>query len=116
MSESTQKRFEEQLHTNTHVEEKTTNKENYSNDAPVYAKVEGTPFHVIGEKEKGYILVSGTYQLTEYLETPEKAIEYLETHTWEIVITLITMVIHMTKKIENYELNKKMDPGHTDLG
>lgn len=105
MSQSIKKPLQDLLNTQNSTEETPTNKENSSNEAPVYEKVEGTPFHVVGNKETGYILVSGTYQLSEYRNTVEEAIDYLESHTWEIVITLITMVIHMTKKIENHEAN-----------
>lgn len=105
MSQQTKKPFQELLNTQNSTEEIPTNKENSFNEKFTYKKLENTPFHIIGDDEKGYILVSGTFQLTEYMSTPNLVEEYFDTHPWEICITLITMVIHMNKQIETFNGN-----------
>lgn len=105
MSQSTKKPLQDLLNTQNSTEETNTNKENSSNDGSIYAKIEGTPFHIVGEITKGYIGVCGTFQITEYLKSPEEVENYIDTHTWEVCITLITMVIHMNKQIETHENN-----------
>lgn len=103
MSQQTKKPLQELLNTQNSTEETNTNRPNYSEGHYTFDRVEKTPFYIIGDETRGYTLVSGTYQLCEYMDTKEEVIEYFNNHPWEITITLVTMIIHMTAQIKEHE-------------
>lgn len=52
-------------------------------------EIEGTPFWIIGEEEKGYFLSFGKWKLTEDLATKEDVFLHLTTNKWEIILKMI---------------------------
>ncbi|UIB81446.1 hypothetical protein [Flyfo microvirus Tbat2_116] len=52
-------------------------------------KVANTPFTIVGNREKGYMLTLGVYKLTDYVETMEEVRELLVKDQWNITIRLV---------------------------
>lgn len=73
------------------------NKENSSEDTQLIERenIKNTPFIVVGNEEKGYILTLGKFKLTENMPTKEEAIALLYTDKWHIILRMIT-TIHET--------------------
>lgn len=80
------------MNTLNNVEE--THKENYS--LIMREKIEKTPFHIIGDEEKGYFIALGKYRVTEPTKTPEEAIQKLDIEKWNILVDVITIIITAT--------------------
>lgn len=78
--------------------------ETHNNESHLITRnpVENTPFAVVGNNENGYFLTMGKYRLTDNFQNEEDVIYYLENNTWEIIVTLMTAIIHasQTHKIE----------------
>lgn len=60
----------------------TTNKEIFSIEP-----IEGTPFASI-QAEKGHAVVIGNQVISDWCETKEKAIAYLDNNKWDVIMTL----------------------------
>lgn len=74
------------------------NKENYSEEDTELIKREAipnTPFFVVGNDEKGYIITLGKFKLTENEETKTAAIDKLITDQWNIIFRMVT-TLHET--------------------
>ena len=73
-----------------------------------YEAIEGTPFHVTGSDEQGYILTVGKYRVTEPTTTIEEAIAKLDNDTWLIVSRLIAAYIHFDKHDSKANLTEEI--------
>lgn len=52
--------------------------------------VENTPFQVVGNDEKGWIITIGRFKLTENRPTKIEALQELQIRPWAITLRLIT--------------------------
>ena len=67
-----------------------------------YSKqLEGTPFRINKTEQDTYFLTCGEYQLTTTFETPDEATDYINTNRWELILTLIHIVLHKNNLITN---------------
>lgn len=71
-------------------------------------KIKGTPFTLNGNEEQGYILTLGRYRLTEATNTPEEAIEKLDSEPWEIVSRLVSAYIDFEKRLKTEIITEQM--------
>lgn len=55
-------------------------------------EVVGTPFHVIGNEEKGYFLSIGKYRLTENRKTKDDALAEMNSNMWNIMMNLCIII------------------------
>lgn len=106
MSQSTRKPLKEQLNTQNSTEETATPREDCSKEKiHTYEEIPYTPFYVVGNPEKGYIAVCGTYQLTPYMKSKEEIVEYVNSQPYELLITLMSMVITKHEELKNIDKN-----------
>lgn len=69
------------------------NKQTYSRH-----KIEDTPFTVVKTPE-GCILTTGDYKVSQIIfENKEKAVEYINTKPWELLVTVINVVMAMNQR------------------
>lgn len=101
MSESTRKRFAEQLHTNTHAEEKIENKEISSNEnLKTFELIKNTPFYVSGDPETGYVGIMGRWKITDNFNTPEEVCIYVNAQPWELLITVMATILDVMQEMK----------------
>lgn len=55
-------------------------------------QLDGTPFNLIKQENK-YFITIGNYQLTPQYNTEEEAIQDIQYNQWNIIITLIDLLI-----------------------
>lgn len=86
----------------------TNNKENY----PLLERitVENTPFTILGNKELGFKLTWGRFNMSEALKTEEEVIQWAETHHWELTMGMVHIYV------ENYHKLKEGFKEIEDLG
>lgn len=65
--------------------------------------VEHTPFHVIGNEEKGYFLAIGMHRLTEPKESQHEAIECLDKDFWNILTNVVIAMQRLVLEAEKKE-------------
>lgn len=75
------------------------NKSNWGSGEPSNAdkliereKIEGTPFWIVGTKDKGYRTVLGKWQITEIHETKQKLLDWMTENYYTIILTMIIVV------------------------
>lgn len=81
-------------------------------------KVEGTPFWIIGDKEKGYFLIMGKHKLTENLQSPTVVRKYLDDNAYDIIFKMVLGLITDIKADElaaKREWTKKNTEIETDV-
>lgn len=79
-------------------------------------QVEDTPFWIVGNKEIGYCLTLGKWKISEYMETMEAVLEYIEKENWKLILTLIGVVIEdMTSDEIRKEMKKRVHINQTEL-
>lgn len=84
----------EQLHTQTNAGTQESHKENSSSEKLVEREqIGGTPYWVVGNKDQGYMVTFGKWQMTEREETMEKALEYYEKNEVNVVLTTAIILI-----------------------
>lgn len=107
MSQSTKNASGELLRSQNSTENKSTPNKPSPDYEHTFEKIPYTPFNVVGDNEKGYMAICGAYQLTDRMKTVNDVVEYVNSQPWELIITLMTMVIHTTKEIESKQsINK----------
>lgn len=62
--------------------------------------VKGSPYWIIGDKENGYFLTFGKWQLTERQKTKLDVVLYLEDNKWDIILKTILCVIDPDSKLK----------------
>lgn len=70
-------------------------------------EIEGTPFRLVGNKEKGYFIAFGKYKLTETEETKTAATNKLTTNQWDVLTALITSCIEATEEYKQSQSKTK---------
>lgn len=65
---------------------------NSDNNTELIERVQllNTPFHVVGNKDTGYMLTLGRYKITDIVPTRVEAIELLATEQWNIITRVVT--------------------------
>lgn len=72
-----------------------TPKHDYNSELINRERIEGTPFTIIEDKEKGYYITMGNYLITHPTKTKTEQIEKLHhLETWNIILTMIIIVIN----------------------
>lgn len=97
------------LQTNADVSQ---NKENSNSELVERHEIPNTPFHIVGNKEKGYFLTLGKYKISDTYKTEEELFEDVDKQHWNITLRLITTVHEaiMTKIGEEFmQTEKKQD-------
>lgn len=89
--------LEENSHNNSHSGEKELTVLN--------RMIEGTPFMMRWEKEKGYSWGMAGIKIGEWKETEEEMLNDIKKITWEKIIGVITIVVDATIKMK--ELQEK---------
>lgn len=102
MSQSTTLTQKELFNTQLNVEE--THKQNSSLIRRTH--LEKTPFTLIEKEEGQNFITFGRHRLTQIHDTPEKAIDELETNFWEIIANLIIVLIEMREQELINEITK----------
>lgn len=87
----------ELLNTQTSAEE--TDKQN-SGELITRWKVENTPFTMVWEDGKGWMLAMGEYRVTEYYKTDDELETILKEKNWDFLTTVIAIIIEQTNKIK----------------
>ena len=87
--------------------ENSENNKNYSEKelTVLNRMIEGTPFMMRWEKEKGYSWGMAGIKIGEWEETEEEMLEDIKEITWEKIIGLVTIVVDATTKMK--ELQEK---------
>ena len=62
--------------------------------------IEGTPFMMRWEKEKGYSWGMAGIKIGEWQESEEKMLEDIKEITWEKIIGVMTIVVDATMKMQ----------------
>lgn len=68
--------------------------------------IPGTPFHVIGMKDKGWFLIMGNYKITEDYATKDEAINQLAESHWNIILNLTSIAVETINKIKHDNTTK----------
>jgi len=68
-------------------------------DRETWQYVEGTPFHVKGNKNNGYVATMSNYILTEPKETIQEVEDYVRSKPWELMVTVINIVMNIRETI-----------------
>lgn len=90
---------QELLNTQLNVEG-ISNKENSNYELVSTEAIEGTPFHVVGEEEKGYFISLGRYRVSEVQKTKDEALEELYKNMWYIIMNVIITTVDILKENE----------------
>ena len=69
--------------------------------------IDGTPFIMRWEKDKGYSWGMAGIKIGEWQESEEKMLEDIKEITWEKIIGVMTIVVDATMKMQ--ELTKKAE-------
>lgn len=72
-------------------------------------QIDGSPFWAIGNKEEGYMLTFGKWQLTEKLPGTLDVIQYLEANKYDIILKMILCIIDPAT-IKNQQIIKNINP------
>lgn len=83
--------------------EETPNNSNSSELTIERIKIEGTPFWIIGRKDKGYFIIMGDTKLTETVETKEIAMEKLIKEQYNITFRMIGTIVEKMIQEEKKE-------------
>lgn len=86
--------------------EETQNKENSSNELIERIKIEGTPFWIIGQREKGYFAVMGENKITDTRTTAKEVQEDLVKEQYNITFRMIGIITE--KMIEEILTSEKI--------
>lgn len=97
MSEKKNLKMADLLNTQSGAE-KNRNKEELNTPLIVRNRIDGTPFHIVGNEEVGYFLTMGRYRLTDHYDTITEAETALERDFWDIILHMIITVIDIDKK------------------
>lgn len=68
--------------------------------------IDGTPFAVIGSKEKGYFLILGRRRITEVMKTKEEVLKYIDEQSWYLTTQLIIAIIEDKDELLKMAKNK----------
>lgn len=90
----TQKQGSEQSHANAEQTHKQKSNSKYE-----FEPVENTPFTLYGSKEEGYIVLMGSYRLTEKM-TKKEALEDAQKMEWNRILQVIMAVLDTAKNEE----------------
>jgi hypothetical protein len=58
-----------------------------------------TPFWLVGNEEKGYIIVMGKHRISDYYQTKEDAELSINTQMWKTILNVIAIMLEDTGKI-----------------
>lgn len=78
---------------------------NSSNEIHHREQVPNTPFWIIGNETKGYILVMGKHKLTETKQTPDAVKKLLKNDLYNIMLKMMIAIFETISQINN-ENNK----------
>jgi hypothetical protein len=79
------------------------NKENSSEQLVEREPIEGTPFYMMGNNEKGYSVVMANYKLSPVQPTKEDVLRYMNDNLWNFTIN----VIHVCMELKDYVNQQK---------
>lgn len=63
-------------------------------------QIAGTPFRLIGDKDKGYCIVLGEHRLTDIVRKKQQAIDFMEKKHW-LFLTNVTIAICLETNKQN---------------
>lgn len=69
--------------------------------------IENSPFTLIKNEKEEYFIVMGNYRITEIHNSKEEAITYLMRNTYNVILTMITIVHEKLKEMENNNNNNQ---------
>lgn len=78
---------QELLNTQNNVEESLPSQQ--SSEMAEMDVIEGTPFTVVGNEERGYFIAIGKFRISEVKPTREEAECLLSTDRWNVIVNLI---------------------------
>lgn len=104
MSNTTQPKHADILHTQENIKE-THNKK--SNSLITHEPIEGTPFAITGASDKGYFLRLGDYRLTQDYKTTEEVRKILHTEMWDILIKVIAIILEKNTQQITEDIRKR---------
>lgn len=84
MSNSITLKHAEQLNIQNNAEQNSNSNSSLIEREPV----EGTPFWIVGNSEKGYIGVLGKYQITENQTNKQEVLNYIDENMWKVVMII----------------------------
>lgn len=88
MSDLTEKTELEKLNTQSLTEEK-NNSESGEEYKEEHKEINGTPFHLSGNEEKGYFLRLGDFQMSPRFKTEAEVGGYINSNKWNIILGMI---------------------------
>ena len=92
------KHTQSELQSQTNAEE-LTNKNSSNEPVETWQYIEGTPFHCKGNDTDGYVATMSNYIVTEPKETIEELEDYVRSKPWELIVTLINIVMNIRETI-----------------
>ena len=98
MNEQTQAQFETSHST---LKENQNNSNSTSEEQFRNEQIPNTPYRLIGNKSKGYVLAIGTYIITQPKPTPDEAEDELNSNTWNIIFNTIILLNNLLKNETN---------------
>ena len=69
--------------------------------------IEGTPFMMRWEKEKGYSWGMAGIKIGEWQESKEKMLDDIKEITWEKIIGVMTIVVDATMKMQELKIKSE---------
>lgn len=84
---------QELLQSQTSVENSNSDNNNSLPELLTIEPLENTPFKVVGNDETGYFIALGKYKITNHYEDATKAIEYLKTNQWNVIISMVGAIL-----------------------
>jgi hypothetical protein len=70
-----------------------------SGDTFIREQIPNTPFWLVGNEEKGYIIVMGKHRISDYYQTKEDAELSINTQMWKTILNVIAIMLEDTGKI-----------------
>lgn len=64
-------------------------------------EIENTPFHVVGNRDRGYFIALGAYRLTELYPDKSSAVLSMDENKWTLILTMIGVAVEQLLKEKN---------------
>lgn len=84
-------------------------KQDSSSEIHTREEIEGTPFVIVGNEERGYMLTTGDHMVSEYQPTVWEAKQLLETEKWNIITNLMIVVYKKMQRLDTIDELKKLN-------
>lgn len=94
-------KISELLHTQTNAQNTENKSQSETGNEKLIERhpIKGTPFWIIGNKEKGFALTFGKWRLTENFDIRTEVQEHLDDNSYDIILKMICCLLEETQRI-----------------